>query len=210
MGKPNATDFLITEGLTFDNLQAALAMVYFGYVDMTDQYWSDALRHVVPMQHNIENPISLKKIDGSLEARDTFIEFWIDDDDRLVQDSKWQTHINTLGNIKVPYQTSEVMKVARVTLRFVGAKGEAWAKLFHHVVKRPEVASVFYEYCNAIFLDYIGSIRPINVDYFGGQNTVVAYDITMMLQYTEVIKLPGERLGLVSLAYGIVSNEGGI
>jgi hypothetical protein len=105
MGEPNATDYLITEGLTFSNLRAALAMVYFGYVDMSDQYWSDALRHVVPMQHNIENPISLMKIDGSLAARDTFIEFWIDDDDRLTQDSKWQTQINTVGNIKVPYQT---------------------------------------------------------------------------------------------------------
>jgi hypothetical protein len=210
MGEPNATDYLITEGVTFANLRAALAMVYFGYVDMTDQYWSDALRHVVPMQHNIENPISLTKIDGTLVARDTFIEFWIDDDDRLTQDSKWQTRVKILEDVSIPYQTSEVLKVARITVRFVGAKGEAWAKLFHHVVKRPEVASVFYEYCNAIALDYIGSIRPINVDYFGAQNTTVAYDITMMLQYTEVIKLPGERLGLVSLADGIVSIEGGI
>ena len=203
-----AIDSLIAEGVTFENLRAALAMIYFGYEGMTQREWRRALAYVVPMQHNIMNPITLDEKLG-FTAKDTFIEYWIDDDDRMTQDYKGSVEVKSSDEGKTFYQTDECRKVARATIRFVGANGEAWAKLFHHLTKRPEVAGIFREYCNADALEYIGPIRPINVDYFGVQNTAVAYDVVMMLQYLEVIELPGERLGLISIAAGSVRLTGG-
>jgi len=204
----DATDKLVTEGATFHNIAAALAWIYFGYDGMTQEEWKSALDHVVPMQHNKENPITALSRDGTV-ARDTFIEYWIDDDDRITQDSKGWTTVKASETEADFYQTSECEKLARVTLRFLGAKAEAWAKLFHHITKRDEVARTFAEYCNASNLEYVGSIRPVNVDYFGAQNTAVAFDMIVMLQYTEVIKLQGERLGLISIAAGDMAIGGG-
>jgi hypothetical protein len=203
MDRPLPVDRLITEGVTFDTLRAALAFIYFGYEGMTQEEWHKALEYVVPMQHNIMNPITLSGR-KEIPARDTFIEYWIDDDDRLTQDSKGMVAIKDGEDSRKFYQTDECQKLARITVRFIGANGEAWAKLFHHLTKRPEVAGVLAEYCNAQMLEYIGPIRPMNVDYFGAQNTAIAYDIVMMLQYVEVIKLPGERLGLISIAAGSI------
>jgi hypothetical protein len=197
-----AVDNLITEGLTFDNLRAALAWIYFGHVDMPQDEWRGvALEHVVPLQHNIENPITF--LGGTdLSPKDTFIEYWIDDDDKLTQDSVGWTTVKESEDAKTWYRTNECLKLARITVRFVGAVAEAWAKLLHHTTMRDDVAGVFREYCNADVLEHVGSIRPINVDYFGNQNTAVAYDVVMMLQYKEVIKLPGDKLGLISIAAG--------
>lgn len=205
----DATDTIVTEGVTFHNVAAALAWLYFGYDTMSQEEWQLALRHVVPMQHNKENPITALARDGDV-SKDTFIEYWIDDDDRITQDSKGWTTIKEAEGLKVPYQTDECRKLARVTVRFLGSKAEAWAKLFHHLTKRQEIGGLFREYCNAEQLEYVGSIRPINVDYFGSQNTAVAFDIVIMLQYLEVIKLPGERLGLISIAAGDMGIGGGI
>ena len=194
------TEDIISKGLTFERLRCAMAWIYFGFEGMTQDQWREALRYVLPMQHNIVNPITLKEEkDGAV--RDTYIEYWIDDDDRLTRDVQGAQTYQEEGSDRV-FMTNECQKVARVTLRFIGAHGEAWAKLFHHINQRPEVMRVFGEYCNANMLEYVGPIRPINVDYFGVQNTAVAYDIVLMLQYVEVMKLPGERLGLISIASG--------
>jgi hypothetical protein len=201
MDAMSAVDELITMGVTFNNIRAAMAWIYFGYEGMPQDEWSRAMDFVVPMQHNAMNPITLDN-NRKIGAKDTFIEYWIDDDGRLTQDSKDYVIIKTSETQKTAYQTDQCQKLARITLRFLGANAEAWAKIFHHITKREEVASVFAEYCNADLLEYLGSIRPINVDYFNNQNTAVAYDIVIMLQYVEVIKLPGERLGLISIASG--------
>jgi hypothetical protein len=202
-----AVDELITEGLTFDNLRGALAYLYFGYDDITQDEWKMAMEHVTPMQHNIENPITFLK-SLNLSPKDTFIEYWIDDDDRMTQDHGGWTTIKEGIDSKKWYRTNECMKLARVTVRFIGAVAEAWAKLLQHSTMREDMAGIFREYCNADILEHIGSIRPINVDYFGNQNTAVAYDITMMLQYKEVIKLPGDKLGLISIAAGDMKLQG--
>ena len=211
MAVERSIDTLIVEGLTFDNLRAALAMLYFGKEGMTDDEWRRALIHVVPMQHSMENPIKLSK-EAGVAPRDTFIEYWIDEDDRVTQDFTGQRMAaddEYDGEKLTPFQTSESVKTARCTIRFMGAQAEAWAKLFHHLSTRRSAGNILYEYCNGTAFPYIGPVRPINIDYFGVQNSTVAYDITFMLQYREVLRIPAERLGLVGVAGGDIELEGG-
>ena len=204
MASTNASDELINEGVTFNNLRAFLAWVYFGEADMSQEAWLSALRHVVPMQHNLESPIDAGKAEGWL-ARDTYIQYWIDEDDKVTQDYKGQgmsVDDTVLPSVEYPVQTSQCMKEARVTVRFLGAQAEAWAKLMHHLTRRNEVAALLYEYCHAAFLEHPGPIRPMNVDFFGVQNTTVAFDVTFVLQYIEVISIPSNILGLITVADG--------
>jgi hypothetical protein len=172
------------EGVNFDNLRAAVAATYFLYQDMPQEEWLEALRYVVPMQHNFENPIE----PGS---QDTWIQFWIDEDDRLTQDANVDDANGT-------------HKVARVTLRFLGVRGEAWAKAFHHLTKRKSVPVYFAEYCNAEMLEYVSPIVPINVDYFGVGNTTVAHDLSFSLHYMEYMEFNNEALNYISMGPGKV------
>jgi hypothetical protein len=173
-------------GVTFANLRAALCATYFLYKDMPQEEWVESLGYVIPMQHNFENPIEPGK-------QDTWIQFMIDDDDRLTQDYNQANENRTF-------------KVAHVTLRFLGRRAEVWAKAFHHLTKRRSVAIFFHEYCNAAPLEYISSITPTNVDYFGA-NVSLAHDLTFDLQYEEVMSLDAEPLEYVSFPHGKI--EGG-
>ena len=192
---------VVSDGVTFENVRSALACIYFGItIDSTPEEYARAREYVVPMQHNFENPIR----PGS---DDTFIEYWIDDDDRLTQDwmkSGWKE--NADGEA-VPVRTNSCEKLARVTLRFLGVQAESWAKMIHHLTKRDIVAMMFHEWCNASALEYIGPIRPTNVDYFGVQNTTIGFDIVMQLQYTEVIELTAQHIEFLSLAEGTLALE---
>jgi hypothetical protein len=176
------------DGVTFDNVRAALAATYFMYKDMPQEAWREALGYVLPSQHNFENPIEPG-------TQDTWIQFWIDEDDRLSQD------YFTNGD-------NRTMKVARITVRFLGKRAEVWAKAFHHLTKRKSVPGYFYEYCNAVMLEYVSPIVPINVDYFGVGNTVIAHDVSFDLQYEERMKFTWEPLEYISLADGEIT--GGI
>jgi hypothetical protein len=200
----STADIVVTEGLTFNTLRAALAFIYFGEEGMTEDRWQSALLHVMPMQHNMENPIR-QAVDENVDAKNTYIEFWIDEDDRVTQDyagQRWAADDDENGSLVTPFQSTECMKTARITIRFLGHEAEAWAKLFHHLTRRKDVGNILYDYCNGQLFEYVGPIRPINVDYFGVQNTVVAYDIVFVLQYTEVIRVPSRRLGLLTVAAG--------
>jgi hypothetical protein len=172
-------------GVTFSNVRAALAAMYFMYEGMPDEAWREALKYVLPMQHNFENPIE----PGS---QDTWIQFWIDDDDRLTQDYNADN-----ANL--------TMKVARISVRFLGKHAETWAKAFHHLVKRRMVPVYFNEYCNARLLEYVGPIVPINVDYFGIGNTTIAHDLSFTLQYEEVMNFDRQPLEYISVASGKIS-----
>lgn len=190
-------------GVTFDSVREALCMIHFWHDGMTDEDFAIALEHVVPMQHNYENPIVLR--DG--DALDTWIEYWVDDDDKLAQDAIKQQQF--ADNPDDPSEitvsaTSEVMKVARITVRFIGKKAEMWAKLLHHLTKRKSVATILLDYCNAQFLEYPGPIKPMNVDYFGVQNTAIAYDMEFSLQYVEIIRLNAQPLEFIGLAPGTI------
>jgi hypothetical protein len=173
---------IVYEGVNFANLRAAIAATYFMYEDMPENEWREALRYVVPMQHNFQLPIE----PGS---QDTWIQFWLDEDDRLTQDANADDANGT-------------QKVARVTLRFLGRRAEVWAKAFHHLAKRKSVPGFFAEYCNAEMLEYISPIVPVNVDYFKTGNTTVAHDLGFNLRYMEYMKFNNEPLEYVSVAPG--------
>jgi hypothetical protein len=173
---------IVYEGVSFANLRAAIAAIYFMYDDMPLEAWREALEYVVPMQHNFQLPVE----PGS---QDTWIQFWIDEDDRLTQDANADDANGTL-------------KVARVTLRFLGRRAEVWAKAFHHLAKRRSVPGFFAEYCNAEMLEYVSPIVPVNVDYFTVGNTTVAHDLGFNLRYMEYMKFNNEPLEYISTVPG--------
>jgi hypothetical protein len=174
-------------GANFDNVRAALTATYFLYEGMPKEEWREALGYVVPMQHNFENPIRPG-------GQDTWMQYWIDEDDRMTQDY-------TEANANL------TMKVAHITVRFLGKRAETWAKAFHHLVKRKTVPVYFAEYCNGRMLEYVGPIVPVNVDYFGVGNTTVAHDLSFMLQYEEVMKFDWKPLEYISVATGEISGR---
>ena len=169
-------------GVTFDNVRAALCATYFMHKDVTQEEWQQALQYVIPSQHNFESQIE----PGS---QDTWIQFWIDEDDRHTQD--YNEGSNNL-----------VMKTASISVRFLGVRAEVWAKAFHHLTKRKSVATYFAEYCNAQMFEYVSPIVPVNVDYFGVGNTTIAYDIGFTLAYLEHMDLDWEPLEYVSMSNG--------
>ena len=170
------------EGVTFANVRAALCATYFMRENMSEGEWREALGYVVPMQHNWANPIK----PGS---QDTWIQFMVDEDDRLTQDYN-ESNAN------------RVMKVARITVRFLGRRAETWAKAFHHLTKRQSVPGYFLEYCNGQMLEYVSPIVPINVDYFGVGNTTVAFDLSFDLQYVEFMEFDWRPLEYISVGDG--------
>lgn len=187
---------LISQGVTFESVRSALACIYYGItVESTPEEFQRAREYVVPMQHNFENPIKAK-------SGDTFIEYWIDDDDRLTQDYGRDGWKKDNDGEAIPVQTNACEKLARISLRFLGNQAESWAKMNHHSTKRNIVATMFQEWCGASALEYIGPIRPRNVDYFGTQNTTIGFDMVMQLQYTEVIELTAQHIESLSLAEG--------
>jgi hypothetical protein len=149
---------------------------------MSQEDWEEAQRFVTVMQHNFSTPIDPG-------TQDTWIQFWIDEDDRLTQDEN-------------RYDGNQTQKVARITLRFLGVRGETWAKAFHHLTKRKSVAYFFAEYCNATMLPYIGPIVPINVDYFGVGNTTIAHELSFKLHYVERVEFGNQPLEYISLGAG--------
>jgi hypothetical protein len=175
---------IVYQGVSFVNLRAAIAAIYFMYPDMPEAAWREALKYVLPAQHNFQNPIE----PGS---QDTWIQFWIDEDDRLTQDANAD-------------DANGVQKVARVTLRFLGRRAEVWAKAFHHLAKRKSVPGYFAEYCNAEMLEYVSPIIPINVDYFKTGNTTIAHDLSFSLHYMEYMEFNNEPLAYISAALGNV------
>jgi hypothetical protein len=180
------------QGLTFETLRLALTAIYWWDPKApVDGAWMANSKYVVPMQHNWDNPIGA-------DANDTYIQYWIDSDDRLTQDYYGAD------------QTESARKLAEISLRFLGVQGEQWAKAFHHLAKRPRVAEILRDFCNGETLEYIGPIRPMNVDYFRTGNTTIGHDLSFSLQYVEYMDLSGlrEPLRYISLAAGTVRAGG--
>jgi hypothetical protein len=179
-------------GVTFETLQMALTDLYFRHKDMTKEQFIEAMQYVVPMQHNIENPIHPG-------TQDTWIQYWIDEDDRITQDF-------SRGN------WNSTRKLAFCTIRFLGRRAEVWARAFHHLTKRKDSSIVFLQYCKARLLEYVGPIVPRNVDYFGVGNTTKAFSISFRLQYDEIIDFSqgtagADRLEYVSFPAGGIINQ---
>lgn len=180
-------------GVNFDSVREALVSLYFKHADMSDVELIESRAYVIPMQHNFQQPVK----PGS---QDTWIQFWIDNDDRLTQDRN-EEGINW------------TQKLAHITVRFLGERAEAWAKAFHHLCGRETPNYIWNYYCNAEALEYISPIIPINIDYFGVGNTTVGFAISFNLKYQEGLDfrpVRGEdttpRLKYISLAEGSIED----
>jgi len=180
-------------GVSFDSVKEALVSLYFKYEGITEEELETCRGYVLPMQHNFEQPIKP-------ESQDTWIQFWIDNDDRMTQD---------YPKDGVDWTT----KVAHITVRFLGVRAEAWAKAFHHLSGRQTPNVIWYYYCHAESLEYISPIVPTNVDYFGVGNTTIAFSIGFNLKYQEGLDYRpsrGEdttpRLMYISLAEGSITD----
>jgi len=174
------------EGVSFNSVRAALCATFFLKKDMPVEDWKAALKYVVPMQHNFMNPIEPG-------GQDTWIQYMIDEDDRLTQDYNAE-------------DKNATMKVARITVRFLGKRAEVWAKAFHHLTKRKSVAQYFAEFCNGAALEYISPIVPVNVDYFGA-NTTIAHDLSFSLHYIETMEFDWEPLEFIGLPDGEINGQ---
>jgi len=180
-------------GVNFDTVKEALVALYFKYEGMPIEELEECRGYVLPMQHNFEQPIE----PGS---QDTWIQFWVDNDDKLSQDY-------------VKDGIDWTQKLAHITLRFLGVRAEAWAKSFHHLSGRVTPNMIWYHYCNGEALEYITPIIPTNVDYFGAGNTTVAFTLSFNLKYTEGLDYRPEqgeatldKLMYISLASGDIEN----
>lgn len=180
-------------GVNFTTVREALVSLYFKHPNISRVELREARGYVIPMQHNFEQPLKP-------ESQDTWIQFWIDNDDRMTQDTN-EDGINW------------TIKVAHITVRFLGERAEAWAKAFHHLCGRQTPNMIWNYYCNAEALEYVTPIIPINVDYFGTGNTSIAFSVSFNLKYKEGLDfrpVQGEdttpRLMYISLASGSIAD----
>jgi hypothetical protein len=182
----------VYQGLSFETLRTALTAIYWYDPEVTDGSWIKNNRYVVPRQHNWTNPVDEDEKGGY--AKDTYIQYWIDSDDRIGED----------------YNEGEyeaVQKAADISLRFIGARAEQWAKAFHHLARRTVVGEILHDFCNGGMLDYIRPIIPMNIDYFKTGNSVIAFDTGFTLHYVEYMDLSDLRqpLQYVSVAPGSIT-----
>ena len=176
---------LVYTGLNFHTLRLALCALYWWQNGDDSGEWIKNLKYVIPMQHNWNVPIKA-------ESTDTYIQYWINKDDRLTQD--WY------GGEQNEKETAR--KVADIKVRFMGVQAEQWAKAFHHLTQRNSVPGIFLDFCNAEVLEYVGPIVPMNVDYFRTGNTSVAFDLTFRLEYKEYLDLSDLRKRLMYVSVG--------
>lgn len=181
----------VYEGVSFRSIRELLHFIYLYDENETDEANRASMeKYVLPMQHNFENPLK-----G--ETYDTFIEYWIAKDERITQDA------NGLGD-----GTGEnfAKKLATVDVRFVGAQAETWAKSMHHLIRRPQVHYACAELLGKAskILEYVTSIIPVNVDYYGTGNASIAFDLSLQIEYNESIKLEWKPLQYIGLVPGTV------
>ncbi len=170
---------LAIRGVTFRSVRDALVSAFFS--PKTKEDFQRFSKFVVPMQHNIDNPIKA-------DTQDTWIQYWINSDDSLTQDYKQ-------GDFDV------TAKVASVTLRFLGRRAEVWAKTLHHLTKRKSYSTVFTYYCNGNLLEKVSPITVQNVDYFGVGNTTKAFTVMIKIQYDEILDFSDGNKGTDILEY---------
>ena len=105
-------------GVTFDNIRKALYYIIYGakYDERT------AYQFILPSQGYFLNPIEPSGLD-------TYVHYFITRDEKITQDQFAQN-------------TTVVYKQATVSLRFIGAQAESWAKFFHHLTKFRDIYSI--------------------------------------------------------------------
>ena len=163
-------------GVNFNNLRKALHLLYFGTRngDCND-FSTEKYKYIIPMQGSFENPL----LEKENPAKDTFILYWIEQDNSLTQDDYV---VDTDTNIGYDRQKC----VADILLRFTGREAEDWVKALRHLAKRNGVTDIWSGVCNAEKLEYTSPVIPRRVDYFG-RTSQIAFDIRFKLYYDECI-----------------------
>lgn len=168
-------------GVSFDNLRKALYLMFFGADLVKDikgnvvkvlsqDFSSPKYKYIIPMQGNFENPLQMN-------AKDTYMMYWIEKDESLTQDDYTEDEKGTYNRQKC---------VASILIRFVGQDAETWAKSFRHLNKRKGVTDIWYGVCNAEKLLYTSPILPRRLSY-SGRNNEIAFDVRFKLYYDECI-----------------------
>ena len=68
-------------GVNFNNLRKAIYLLYFGVDNgACEDFNSPKYKYIIPMQGNFENPVN------DVDANDTYIMYWIDEDTSITQD----------------------------------------------------------------------------------------------------------------------------
>lgn len=184
---------IIYRGVNFTTVRFFLFNMYFYQDDMPQEAIDAAMAFIVPMQHNITNPLQAKE-------GDTFIEYWISRDERLTQDHMERSSADSKENT--------VYKVASIDIRFVGVEAETWAKAFHHITKRENVQAIAEEVCQGRLLEHIGDVVPVNIDYYSVGNSSIAFDLSIKIEYKETVEITWKPLQYIGLAPGTVLTGG--
>lgn len=158
-------------GVNFDTLRKALFIIFFGERDgECDDFNSPLYKYIIPLQGNFENPIK-----G--ESKDTYIMYWIEQDESLTQDS----YVRLDG---VDYNQQNC--IADILVRFIGVEAEQMCKVFRHLCKRKNVADIWYDCCDAEKFLFTSPIIPRRLEYSGKTNNI-AFDTRFRLHYNETI-----------------------
>lgn len=180
-------------GVNFNTLRRALYIFFFGADEgRCNDFNSPKYKYIIPMQGNFENPLQLND-------KDTYIQYWIENDESLTQDDYVQYHADAFDRQKC---------VAHVLLRFVGKQAEEWSKAFRHLAKRKGVTEIWSDVCNAEKLYYTSPVIPRRIN-FTGKNSQIAFDIRFKLYYDECISTGWKPLTGVDFKFeGEITVEG--
>lgn len=171
------------KGVSFENLRKFLYCVFF-YNEEGGMTYEESCKYILPKQHNFFNPIVL----DSKNRNGTFIEYWYDEDDAITWDAN-------------DYKENVTHKKAYLDLRFLGVGAEELAKSVQHLNKRPIMNEYAYSLLNGRMQSPFSPIRPITVDYFG-QNSSIVFDTSVLIVYDEVLNIDFNELESVSLGNG--------
>ena len=185
-------------GVNFNNLRKAIYLLYFGVDNgACEDFNSPKYKYIIPMQGNFENPVN------DVDANDTYIMYWIDEDTSITQDDYVVGEETNVG-----YNRQKC--VANIMLRFIGKDAEDWARALRHLVKRSNVTQIWSGVCNAEKLVQTAPIKPRRIDYFG-KNSQIAFDIRFKLYYDECISTGWKPLtGIDFTIEGNIHVEGDI
>lgn len=190
----NVTPYI---GVNFCNLRKALYLIFFG-VEGSETFESENYKYIIPMQASWENPLN------EADAKDTYVQYWIERDEGLNIDSLDESYEDEDDT----YGMNVQKRVANVLLRFSGKQAEAWSKVFNHVSKRKDVQQILSGVCNAEKMVYTSPIIPVRVNYFG-KKTSIAFDVRFKLYYDEAISTGWKPLeGIKFTIQGDLSVEG--
>ena len=171
-------------GVSYETIRLFLFHTYFGRVaDAVEDEanYHEKKKYLLPLKDDYETPTVLNEFD-------TYIQYSIMRDRKIGQDT-------------LNYNQNEAKKVAQILLRFVGAEAELWAKALHHIHTRKDFQANIIDDCNGTSMPQIGDILSNQVKFFGN-NTRVAFDLIIHIEYTELRELDFKPLKTISMASG--------